>query len=405
LDNVTHTLFAATLARTPLGSAGRGTTAALVIASNIPDIDIVSAVGGATGYLRWHRGPTHGPLGVVALGLLTAAIVWSWMRWSARLKPRAATEVTSPDAARGSNGTQDFNGPRGFDGAGGSSRAINNAAPASFGMLAAVSMIGVLLHILMDLPTSYGTRLLSPFDWHWYGLDWLPIIDIYLLVALAAGLIFGGRTADARRRNAAIVLTLMAANYGARGIAHHQALTLAPRLFGPTLPRQCDADPQTAIVDRWPRDAAPTAPPDGRRCLVEIAVMPTFTTPFEWRIVAQMSNAYEVHGVDLLDARFTQPPMAGEAFWRQTIRYPNIWTPPVERAATTRIGRVFLGFSRFPAARSFVDTNGVATVRWTDMRFVAGLIAIEQPIRRATPFSAVVRFGADGRVLEESLSR
>lgn len=373
MDNVTHTLFAATLARTPLGSAGRGTTAALVIASNLPDIDIVSAAGGTAGYLRWHRGPTHGPLGVVGLGLLTAAIVWSWMRWSAS---RANT-----------------------------SRAMVNRPNASFAMLAAVSMIGVLLHILMDVPTSYGTRLFSPFDWHWYALDWLPIIDIYLIVALAAGLIFGRRTADARRRNAALVLVLMAANYGARGIAHHQALTLAPRLFGPALPPACDAAPRTAIVDRWPRDAAPTPPFRGTRCLVEIAAMPTFTTPFEWRIVAEMSNAYEIHGVDLLDARFTQPPPVNEAFWRQTIRYPNIWTPPVERAATTPLGRVFLGFSRFPAARSFVDANGVATVRWTDMRFAAGLVAIEQPIRRATPFSAVVRIGADGRVLEESLSR
>ena len=26
-------------------------------------------------YLRWHRGPTHGPLGIIALGLIVAAIV------------------------------------------------------------------------------------------------------------------------------------------------------------------------------------------------------------------------------------------------------------------------------------------------------------------------------------------
>ena len=272
-------------------------------------------------------------------------------------------------------------------------------------MLVVVSMIGVVLHILMDLPTSYGTRLLSPFDWHWYAFDWLPIIDIYLLVALAAGLIFGSRSADARRRNAAFVLVLMAANYGARASAHHRALTLAPRLFGPTLPPPCDPVTRMAIIDRWPRDASPTLPPAGKRCLVEIAAMPTFTTPFEWRVVAQMSNAYEVHSVDLLDARFSEPPLVSEAFWRQTIRYPNIWTAPVERAATTPLGRVFLGFSRFPAARSFVDPTGVATVRWTDMRFAAGLLALEQPIRRSTPFSAIVRIGADGRVLEQSLSR
>jgi kynurenine formamidase len=40
MDNLTHTLFAVTLARTPLGRAGRGATAALILASNAPDIDI-----------------------------------------------------------------------------------------------------------------------------------------------------------------------------------------------------------------------------------------------------------------------------------------------------------------------------------------------------------------------------
>ena len=106
-------------------------------------------------------------------------------------------------------------------------------------ILAGVSMIGGLLHVLMDLPTFYGTRPLSPFDWHWYAVDWMPIVDIYLLMALAAGLAFGGVSPRVRRHNASIVLMLMAANYGLRGVAHHQALLLAPRLFGPALPQPC----------------------------------------------------------------------------------------------------------------------------------------------------------------------
>src|SRR5436189_1666411 len=77
MDNVTHTLFALTLARTPLGRAGRGTTAALVVASNAPDIDVLVSLKGTGSYLQWHRGPTHGPIGVVALGLATAAVVWA----------------------------------------------------------------------------------------------------------------------------------------------------------------------------------------------------------------------------------------------------------------------------------------------------------------------------------------
>ena len=117
-------------------------------------------------------------------------------------------------------------------------------------MLVAVSMVGVLLHVLMDLPTSYGTRLLSPFDWHWFAVDWMPIVDIYLLMALAAGLLFGRPTPAQRARKAAFVLLLMATNYGVRAAAHHQALELAPRLFGPTLPPRCDPPAARRPLDR-----------------------------------------------------------------------------------------------------------------------------------------------------------
>jgi membrane-bound metal-dependent hydrolase YbcI (DUF457 family) len=390
LDNVTHTLFAVTLARTPLGRAGRGATAAIVIASNAPDIDFVSALGGGTAtYMRWHRGSTHGPLGVVGLGLVTAALVWSWLRVS--------------DA-------------RHVDGARGFSR-----APASFAMLAAVSMIAVAMHILMDLPTSYGTRLLSPFDGHWYAFDWMPIIDVYLLIALAAGLAFGLRSDAARQRNAALVLAIMAANYGMRATAHHQALELAPRLFGPTLPERCVNAPDTsAPLDRWPKtqNSEPrtlnpeprTLNPEPRtlnptRCLVEIAALPTFLSPFDWRIVAQMSNAYEIHDVNILDSRFREPAAAGEVFWRQTIRYPNVWTPAVVQAARSPLGQIFLGFSRFPAARAFTDNRGVTIVRFSDIRFAAGLIALEQPVRQETPFSVTMRIDANGTVIDEAFGR
>src|SRR5581483_11663822 len=73
VDNLTHSLFGLTLARTPLGRAGRGTTAALLLASNAPDIDVISLARGGASYMHWHRGPTHGPFGVVGLGLVSAA--------------------------------------------------------------------------------------------------------------------------------------------------------------------------------------------------------------------------------------------------------------------------------------------------------------------------------------------
>src|SRR5262249_20833465 len=125
---------------------------------------------------------------------------------------------------------------------------------ASFGMLAVIAMIGVCMHILMDLPTSYGVRPLSPFDWHWFSSDWMPIVGLYMLMARASGLFFGRGSEAARRRNAGIIFVLLAANYGVRGIAHHEALTVAPRLFGPLLPPPCEGPPPTrSPLDRWPR--------------------------------------------------------------------------------------------------------------------------------------------------------
>jgi hypothetical protein len=233
-------------------------------------------------------------------------------------------------------------------------------------MLAAVSMIAIVCHVLMDLPTSYGTRLLSPFDWHWFAVDWMPIVDIYLLMALAAGLVFGRGSSDARRRNAAIVLVVMAANYGVRAVAHHQALALAPRLFGPTLPQPCpDSAPATAVIDVWPQ-ARPstetaTASP-ARRCLVEVAAMPTFFSPFSWRVIARFSNAYEVHDVNLFDARFRSPASESEVFWRRAVRYPNIWTDATSRAASTPTRR------RSPRVRWTTATTTPSSVAATEIR-------------------------------------
>jgi membrane-bound metal-dependent hydrolase YbcI (DUF457 family) len=370
LDNLTHTLFGATLARTPLGRAGRGTTAALLLASNAPDIDAVAAARGGASYLHWHRGPTHGPVGIVVLGLATAAIVW---------------------------GTTRFVGPRSTAGKAPAERA------ASFAMLCAVSTIGVALHILMDLPTAYGTRLLSPFVWRWYAADWLPIIDIFLLVILAAGLISGSLAPATRHRAAALALTLMAANYGLRAFAHREALVAAPRLFGPLLPAPCGPGPtpvEPALVS-WPHPG-PVA--GARPCLVTVAAMPSFLSPFRWRVVAQMTNGYELHDLDLLDTRLRQPATGQEVFWRTSVRYPNVWTPTVERAATTPVARVFLGFSRFPAARSYVAPSGAAVVRWSDMRFAGGIINLQAP-RRPDLFTVTVRIAPNGEVTEQRTGR
>ena len=364
MDNLTHSLFGLTLARTPLSRAGRGTTVALFLASNAPDIDIVTTTGGALNYLQWHRGPTHGPLGLVALGAVAAGLTWAGLRWRRSDLP-----------------------------------------PPNFAALWLASMVGVLFHVLMDLPTSYGTRPLSPFSWTWLTTDWLPIVDIYLLAILGAGLYFG-RTA--RARTAAITLALMAADYGLRATTHHLALGAAPEVFGPSLPARCDsAVPPGTWIDRWPRaSGAPAGDDDSNEaargdyqayCLVDLAAMPDFVSPFKWRLIAQMSNSYEMRDVNLLD-RMGAP---SSAVRRLSVRYPNQWTPAVFTAAQSEVGRVFLGFSRFPSARSTREPDGRTVVRWSDMRFISnGIRGSEQT---SSLFTAVVELSADGQILRQRL--
>ena len=118
-----------------------------------------------------------------------------------------------------------------------------------------------------------------------------------------------------------------------------------------------------------------------------------------------MSNAYEIHDIDLLDKQYRELDNESSVPWRTTLRYPNVWTPTVRKAADTRLGQVYLGFSRLPAARSAVDAQGITTVRWSDMRFAGGLPGQDERTSRAVPFTATVRIGTDGQVLEERLGR
>ena len=370
MDNLTHSLFGLTLARTPLSRAGRGTTAVLLLASNAPDIDVVLTAGGAANYLEFHRGPTHGPLGVIGLGLAVAGIVWLWLK----RRDRNSTEPA-----------------------------------ASFLMLWAVAMIGVVCHILMDLPTSYGTRPLSPFSWTWFAVDWMPIVDIYLL-AILGGCLWFARAPQSdpsrmqrRWRNAAIALTLMAMNYGVRGVSHEIAIARASQVFGARLPEWCTQSvrPATWGLDHWPR-FPDTSPRDtaAERCLVEVAAVPDFISPFRWRLIAQLSNGYEMRDLDLLAE--IGPAQTDMPVRSLSVRVPNQWTPAVVRASAANVAQVFLGFSRFPAARSFVAEDGTATVRWSDVRFITGALDDPRQFRRGL-FGTTVILAPDGSIRESRL--
>jgi membrane-bound metal-dependent hydrolase YbcI (DUF457 family) len=338
VDNLTHSLFALTLARTPLRRAGRGTTLTLLLASSAPDSDIVVAVArGGEAYLSAHRGSSHGPLGILALGFVVAGLVYAIRK-------------------RGRPPTPFFN-------------------------LVGVALIGTLGHVLMDLPTSYGTRLLSPFDRTWYAIDLMPIIDVYLLGLLASGLIVGRMKVAFRTHIAVGVIALMVANYALRTGLHAMALGRA-------------GGDGAAILDSWPDAPAPKLPSDyscrATPCTLGVAAIPTFGSPFTWRTIRQLSNGYEIREVDLLSGAD-----------RSIAWLPSDSAPVVDAARQAPAPRAFLAFSRFPTAR--VETHAhETTVRMLDVRF------LDAPMREGTEelrggglFGVRVRLDSHGRILED----
>ncbi len=347
MDNLTHTLFALTLSNAGLRRAGRGSTAALLIASNIPDLEIVTVFGGGrVAYLASHRGPTHGPAGLL-LGLATGAAVWTFLRLRGRREDDAG-----------------------------------------FAALVGLACIGVLGHIAMDFATSYGTRVLSPFSYVWFGVDWMPIIDVFLWAVLSLGLVVTRLRPAARARIAAVVLVLLGADYALRAWMHARAVESAFALDVPA------ADPAIAApttIFRYLDHSVPAALP---------AALPTEGSPFEWRLVVRMRGGYLVTDVNLLDRR---------PGWQDRARHRGVWFPNdagplVERAASTRLGRVFLAFSRFPSAEIVKHSNGDLTVHWYDVRFAEGRAPIGGDRRQHTsPFAVWVRLSPGGNVVGEGL--
>jgi hypothetical protein len=354
MDNLTHSLVGWTLARAGLGRGVPYATATLVLASNAPDLDIVMALAGGIEYLGTHRGPSHGPLGVAGLGLVTVGIIAAWARWRRRR---------------------------------GAERPGNGARPPWLQWLG-LAMLGIVGHVLMDLPTAYGTRPFSPFDWTWYALDWMPIVDVYLWGILVASLVVGHATG--RRTRAAIVaLALMTADYAARAALHERALADGARFAASGAEHPCAAAP-TLVVH--PAGAAP-APPGPDPCLVA-AALPTFVSPFVWRIIRQHATGYE-----LSDRR-----ALGRAAVTGAIRIASDTGSEVRHAQNTDGARIYLDFARFPLARLASRTATTTAVRLLDARFI-GLPATTDVGELPGTLSVTITVDVTGRIIEQRFGR
>jgi inner membrane protein len=303
MDNVCHTLVGAACGEAGLKRHTRFGNATLMIAANVPDVDVL-VFATEMPSVAFRRGWTHGTLGQILLPAAVAALMWA----TARMVP------------------------------------TRDGGPANrIGWLLALSYVGALSHVMLDLLNNYGVRLLAPFNWRWFYGDVLFIIDPWLWLTLGAGVWVARRGATPRHARAALVVA----------IAYIAVMCVS---VGAS---------RSLVLDEWrtARAAEPRA----------FMVGPSPITPFRRQVIVDAGRHYESGTFTWLPVRVTLDPL----------RVPkNDDDPRVARARAAPNIRGFLVWARFPFW-TFEATRDGTRVSVGDMRFVG----------RGSPFvqSVIVR--------------
>ena len=286
MDNVCHTLVGAALGEAGLTRQTRFASATLMIASNLPDIDVL-VFATNTPSVAFRRGWTHGILADALLPLMLTGVILL--------------------ASRRRDGVRPL-------------------------QILALSYLGVLLHVAMDLLNNYGVRLLMPFSQHWFYGDVLFIVDPWLWIVLGAGIWLARRWRSARPARGGL---LVAAGYVLAMIVSARAA-------------------RAEIVDRWQQVEG--TPPQA------LMVGPVPVTPLRRQVIIDAGDRYET-------GTFTWQP--------RSVRFDAADVPKHDtdpRVAVAREApniRAFLVWSRFPFW-TLDPVPGGTRVTVGDMRFVGG---------------------------------
>ena len=239
-------------------------------------------------------------------------------------------------------------------------------------------------HLLLDLATSYGTQLLSPFSKRRYALDWIFIIDPYFTALLVAGTIASlsfphrGLRLGAWCMAAATVYLLVCAAY------HHQALDLARRIFPDVNPGgpSAAALPQPFSSRRWQLIAA--GPGEIQQAFVQL--------PFEAALglgelngPAAVVPASPNQACSTPAGPYQSPGELTILTWNAAPAAAVVASPEAEAILAT-----FMEFARFPLLCQAGSQGGEQLMEWRDLRFsIPG---------RAVPFVLQLRLDAQGHL-------
>lgn len=210
MDNLTHTLTGLALSRAGLNRWYARPALVLMIAANIPDIDVTWSYRGTLTYVEHHRAITHSIPMIPIMALLPVLIACAVGRTTKGWKP-------------------------------------------AWG----IAIVGVASHLLLDWTNAYGIRLLLPFSSRWFQLDLNNIFDFWIwgvlllawlgpwLAKLVSGEI--GAPAGSGRALAVFALSFIAVYDFGRFLAHQRAIAmLSSRVYRGEVPIRLAAFPGSA---------------------------------------------------------------------------------------------------------------------------------------------------------------
>jgi inner membrane protein len=271
MDNLCHTLVGLAMGEAGLKKKTRHGNLALIVAANIPDVDVLVFLTG-TPSVEFRRGWTHGIAAQLLLPVLTTALIVL----VDRLRGRRSTDA----------------GP-----------------PLSVPWLLALGYAGVYSHVGLDFLNNYGVRLLAPLDWRWFYGDALFIVDVWLWLALAAGVWLSRRRHTPTPARGALVfagcyaIAMLLSAQAARGVV--------------------------ASVWRTSRGTEPQA----------LMVGPLPVTPFTRAVIVDAGDHYETGTF---------------SWWSSSVAFSperipkNDGNPAVAVARQTRLIAAYLVWARFP---------------------------------------------------------
>ncbi len=337
MEPLTHLLTGACLGRAGLNRKTALATTTLVLAAEVPDLDVIEYFFNPVRGFAGHRGMTHTFLGVpFDAALVVGAVYGGWRLYQRRFPPKPETPPKPP--------------PR-------------------WGRLYAYACIGVLSHILLDFTNNYGVRPFAPFSWRWYSWDIVSIIEPALLAVLLIGLLgpfffglineeIGARRRGPRGRAGAIfALTCMVLLWGFRDFEHRKAV---------------------AALEAWTYEGLA---PD------RVSAYPYMLDPFSGHGVVETKTFYDLVPVDSGSGEV-------DPKGRARLRYKPEETPEIMAAKKSQLGGAYLDWAQYPLHEVERDeATGDTLVRFYDLRFA-------YPERR-TPLTASVLLGPRLDVLEE----